>query len=289
MRGFLPALCLLSAALPAMAWKAPTHAEWAALQGREPFAGMLRAGIPLPPSREEAMEAAPLRFGLERDVLKYALVCRTAAAKAARNRISPELNRSIANLARSCGGPALFIEYLELMASDKLSNRQQYELRQAFNYLVQETYGVDMLQMRVFSESLQLPGKQHLDYMVKLPVSFMFDQVPAEPPTREMLLPDIRTMTTVLRQCQELLDRVQDQASADAAAEQLKGLLPLWSTIQRTRVHSSTMSVQFLPHENLALQLLDSITSRLVATRRRLHEKQWFGSSRLMVMDELFR
>ena len=289
MRGVLPALGVLLAGLPAAAWETPTHAEWAAMLGQESFAGMLEAGIPLPPSREEAMAAAPLRYGLQREAIKYALVCRTAAAKAARNRISPELNQAVAGLARRRGAPELFCRYLELMAGQELGRRQEYELRQAFQYLVRESYGVDMLQIRLFSEGLQLPEKAHLAFMLSLPVAFMFDPEPAEEPAREVLMSDIRTMTHVLRRCQEILGGVHDRASADAAAEQLKGLLPLWSTTLRTRVHARTMAVQFLPHENLALQLLDSTTAALLATRRRLHEKQWFNSARLVAMDELFR
>ena len=235
------------------------------------------------------MAAAPLRYGQEREAIKYALTCRVSAAKAARNRISPELNQTVADLARHRGAPALFCQYLDLMAGQTLSRRQEYELRQAFNYLVLETYGVDMLQIRVFSESLQLPQKEHLSYMMSLPVAFMFDPEPKQPPTREELMPDIRTMTTVLRQCNEILSKVTSRATADAAAEQLKTLLPMWSTTLRTRAHARTLAVQFQPHENLSLQLLDSTTSTLLKTRRRLHEKHWFGSVRLQAMDELFR
>ena len=290
MQGFRSALCLLlCAGASAMAWDAPTQHEWDAMLGREPFEEIAKAGIPLPPSRAEAMSASPLRYGRERAAIKYALVCRTAAAKAARNRISPELNKTTAELGRHRGAPELFCQYLELMAGQSLSRRQEYELRQAFNYLVGETYGVDMLQMRVFSESLCLPEKQHLAYMLSLPVAFMFDQAPAEPPAREALLAEVRTMTTVLRQCNEILGKVTDGATADAAAEQLKSLLPLWNTTLRVRAHAHSISVQFLPHEKLALQLLDSTSAALIETRRRLHGKQWFGSARLFAMDELFR
>ena len=289
MQGFRSALCLLlCAGASAMAWDAPTQHEWDAMQGREPFEEIAKAGIPLPPSRAEVMSASPLRYGQERAAIKYALVCRVAAAKAARNRISPELNKTTAELGRHRGAPVLFCQYLELMAGQRLSRRQEYELRQAFDYLVRETYGVDALQMRVFSESLRLPEKQHLAYMLSLPVAFMFDLASAEPPARDSLMADVRTMTTVLRECNEILSRVVDGTTADAAAEQLKSLLPLWNTTLRVRAHAHSISVQFLPHEKLALQLLDSTSAALIETRRRLHEKQWFGSARLFAMDELF-
>ena len=290
MQGFRSALCLLlCAGVSAMAWEAPTQHEWDAMLGREPFEEIAKAGIPLPPSRAEAMSAAPLRYGLERWGIKYALVCRISSSKMDRNRISPELNKATAVIARRSGAPKLFCRYLELMADLSLSRRQEYALRQAFNYLVEETYGVDMLQIRVFSEGLRLPDKQHLAYMSSLPVAFMFDMAPATRPSRERLLSDINIMTQVLRQCNEILEKVTDAASADAAAEQLKLLLPLWCTTQQTRVHLADMGGQFLPYEAWALQLLDSTTSGLMATRRRVHEKKWYGSARLLSMDELFR
>ena len=289
MQGFRSALgLLLCAGASAMAWEAPTQHEWDAMQGREPFEEIAKAGIPLPPSRAEAMSASPLRYGQERVAVKYALACRMSVAKAARNRISPELNKTTAELARHCGAPALFCKYLELMAGQRLSRRQEYELRQAFDYLVREVYEVDTLQMRVFSESLSLPEKQHLTYMLSMPVAFMFDQAPEEPPARETLMADVRTMTTVLRKCNEILGKVTDGTTADAAAEQLKSLLSLWNTTLRVRAHAHSISVQFLPHEKLALQLLDSTSAALIETRRRLHGKQWFGSARLFAMDELF-
>ena len=289
MQGFRSALCLLlCAGASAMAWDAPTQHEWDAMLGREPFEEIAKAGIPLPPSRAEAMSASPLRYGQERVAIKYALACRMSAAKAARNRISPELNKTTAELARHRGAPALFCKYLELMAGQSLSRRQEYELRQAFDYLVREVYGVDTLQMRVFSESLRLPEKQHLAYMLSLPVAFMFDLAPAEPPVRESLLAEVRTMTTVLRQCNEILSKVVDGATADAAADQLKLLLPLWNTTLHVRAHARSISVQFLPYEKLALQLLETTSAALIETRRRLHKKQWFGSARLFAMDELF-
>ena len=290
MQGFRSALCLLlCAGVSAMAWEAPTQHEWDAMLGRDPFEEIAKAGIPLPPSRAEAMSAAPLRYGQERCGIKYALVCRISSSKIDRNRISTELNKATAAIARRSGAPELFCQYLELMADQSLSRRQEYELRQAFNYLVGETYGVDMLQMRVFSESLDLPAKQHLAYMAGLPVAFMFDRPSAEPPARDVLLSDICTMTNVLRQCNETLGKVTDPASAELAAEQLKTLLPLWNTTLRTREHVRNMSVQFLPHEKLALQLLESTTRSLIASRRRLLEKKWFGSVRLEAVDELFR
>ena len=78
MRGALPAL-FLAASLPLVAWEAPSHSELAAVLGNEALAAVLDAGLPLPPTREEARAAAGWRYWLERDALKRAMVYRTMA------------------------------------------------------------------------------------------------------------------------------------------------------------------------------------------------------------------
>lgn len=285
----LPALLFCVASVSAMAWELTPQNMQAAVQG-DPLAETIAdAGLPLPPTRLEAQVAAGLRYGLERSAIKRCLVYRTSLAKSARNRISPEINRSTAAMAKHLGAPALFGQYLELMADDTLSRRQQYALNQAFNYLVRETYSIDALLIRVVSESLQLPPAEHVAWLLQLPVAHMFDQTPPALPPRERLLADVQTMTSVLRSCDTILRSVHDRATADAAALRLQELLPLWNTTLALRAHSKQAKLSFTPAENFAVQLLDTTTSAVYQTRQRLHENDWFGSTRLRVADELLR
>lgn len=288
MRGLLPAL-VLAASLPLAAWEAPSPSELAAVLGDEVYAAALESGMPLPPTREEAMAAAGWRYGLERDALKRAMVYRTSRAKAERNRITVENNKITAILAEHCGAPELFCRYLRLLADETLSRRQQYALNQALNYLLQETYGVDTLQIRLVSESLDLAPADHMLYMLQMPVGGMYDMVSEGPLPDGRLLADLQTMMDVLRHANEVLLTVHDRASAEAAAVALQQLLPLWCTTRQLRLLMRLGKIHFTPAEKLALQLLETTTARVIETRKRLHAARWYESTCLQTVDELLR
>lgn len=280
---------LVAASLPLGAWEAPTSGEMAALLGQEPHLTMLESGQLLPLTAESTRQKRNFRFDLERKAMKLVLVYRTGLAKAARGRITAENNQACAAMARRLEAPALFTRYLELLSSNELSRREQYAVNQAFRYLVQDVYGIDSLQIRLVSESVQLPPAQHMLFLLQLPVESMFDMIPMVLPPREKVLPDIQLMTTVLRKVNNELKTVRDQRTADAAAQSLLPLLPLWCTTQQTRYHASAISGSLTPAENMAVQLLNSTLDYLVATRKALSEQKWYGSTRLQTIDELFR
>lgn len=280
-------LCCVS--LPLWGWEAPSQNELAALMGQEPQATALENDIPPPPTREEARKRGGYRYDLERKAIKQVLLYRTSMAKSERGRITPENNLASAGMARRMGAPDMFCRYLELMGSNTLSRRQQYALNQALRLLLQDTYGIDTLQMRLISESVQKPAPQHMLFMLQLPAGAMFDMVPLQLPPRERVLSDIQLMTRVLRQADEILRQVHDPRSADAAAMQLQALLPLWETTMQSRYHAAQVAEMLGPAERLATQLLNAVSARLVQTRRALHEQKWYGSSTLQTIDELLR
>ncbi|MBR5331163.1 MAG: hypothetical protein IKV13_06695 [Akkermansia sp.] len=288
MRGVLPAL-FLATSLPLVAWEMASRSELAAVLGDEVRAAVLEAGLPLPPTREEAQAAAGWRYGLERDAIKRAMVYRTSRIKAERNRITPENNKVTASLARHCGAPELFCQYLKWQVDDTLSRRQQYALNQALQNLLQETYGIDALQIRLVSESLNLAPSDHLLYMLQMPVGGMYDMVSLSPLPSGQLLADIQMMTDVLRRANEVLLTVRDRASAEAAALALQQLLPLWNTTQQARMLMQQGKISPTPAEKLALKLLDTSTVRIVKTRKELQAARWYESTCLQTVDELLR
>ena len=283
----LPALLTLQS-LPLMAWEAPAQNELAALFGEDPQATILQCGLPQVPTREEARRVG-YRYELERAAMKRALLFRTVLAKSNRGRIFAETNAATAEMARQWGAPAAFCRQLELLASGELSRRQEYAAERALRLLVAETYGVDTLQMRLLAENLNLPQLELMNYMMQLPVGGMFDLVPGQPTPLPQVLGDIMTMTTVLRQANDILRTVRDARSADAAAARLQDLLPLWSTTQQTRYHRAAISAGMDTASQWAAQLLENTTAALIQTRRSLHDKDWYGSTRLEAIDELLR
>lgn len=288
MSGVLPAL-FLATSLPLVAWEMPSRSELAAVLGDEVRAAVLEAGLPLPPTREEAQAAAGWRYGLERDALKRATVYHTSRTKSERNRITPENNKVTATLARHCGAPELFCQYLKWQADDTLSRRQQYALNQALNLLLQETYGIDTLQIRLVSESLNLIPADHLLYMLQMPMGGMYEMVPRQQLPTGQLLADVQTMADVLRCANEILLTVRDRATAEAAAVAMQQFLPLWNTTHQARLLMQQGEIRFTSAEKLALQLLESATARIVETRKVLHAAHWYESSCLQTVDELLR
>lgn len=288
MRVALSAVLLLSC-LPLQAWQLPAPREMAALRGEAPYSIALEAGVPLPPTPEEARASAGYRYGLERLALKRAMVFRTSCAKAERNRITPENNRATAALARQLGAPELFAQYLELLASDTISRRQTYAVQRALSSLLRYSYGIDALQIRLLSESLELPQKQHTPYMLQMPLGGLYDFVSESDMKREMLMQDMQLITQILRLVHAELLKVHDRASADAAADALQSYILLWSTTSSGRGLLRNGNITLSPAEKLSLQLLESTAASLYSTRRALFEAEWYDSASLRSVDEIFR
>lgn len=286
MRWMLPILTWVTA-LPLAAWVLPTQNEWAAVQGEEALLTIAECGIPLPPTQAEAR--ADVRYGCRQAGLKRALVYLTSRAKAERNRVSPEIRKTTAALARSCGAPELFSQYLELQAAGTLSRRQLYALEQALDYLVREVYGIDKLQLRVLSENLNLAPAEHMLYMLHIPTAGMYDLVPDEPPAQGMLLSDIQTMTHVALRADNILRQVRDRSGADAASLALLELLPLWGTTQPSQHHKEAFMGKLTVAEQLAVKMYETVKARLIQTRQELSRKNWYDSPCLEVIDELLR
>lgn len=280
MRGVL-AVLFLASAFSVKGWELPTPAELAAVQGEYPFAAALEAGLPLPPTRDEARRAGVLPYEQARLALKKVMLLRTSRAKAERRRITPENNRLMAVLAQQAGAPAVFCRYLALLADDSLSRRQQYVVNQLLQHFLQQVYGIDELQMRLLSEAVDLPADEHAHFLLQLPLQGMFDLVPAKSLAVEENLADLHFMTTLLREAGAGLLKVRDAATADAAAQELQQLLPLWNTTWQTRSMLQEGTLPQLPAISLSLQQLDASTSRLMTTLRLLAEARWYGSKRL--------
>lgn len=286
MRWMLPILTWVTA-LPLAAWVLPTQNEWAAVQGEETLLTIAECGIPLPPTQAEAR--ADVRYGCRQAGLKRALVYLTSRAKSERNRVSPEIRRTTAVLARSSGAPELFCRYQEMLASGTLSRRQTYAVEMALEYLVAEVYGVDNLQLRLVSEALNLPPAEHLLYMLQMPLAGVYDLMPKNPPPREWILSDIQTMTRVMVEAAEILSQVRDRAGADAASVALQELLPLWGSSQQTRHHFNAFKNQLTMAEQLAMKLYEASRAQLLKRRRELLQNKWYDSPCLEVIDELLR
>lgn len=288
MRGAIPVL-LMAVAMPSVAWELPSQNELAAVQGESLQLALCESGIPLPPTRQEARQRAGHHLGLERWAVKKCLVYRTSRAKSERYRLTPENNAATARLARQLGVSDIFCRYLELLAGGGLSRREEYLVNQALQGMLREVYGIDTLQIRLLSESLDLPASQHMQFMMALPVYGMFDLVPDTPPSTGRVMADMQIMAPLMRQMAQVLRTVCDEKTADAAAAELLALLPVWNTTLRTRQALVKQEIKLSTFEQMLMPLLNTAFEQVVQERRRLGAADWFGSACLRSVDELFR
>lgn len=275
--------------MPTVAWELPSQNELAAAQGESLQLALREAGIPLPPTRHEAQRMAGHHLGMERGAVKKCLVYRTSRAKSERYRITPENNAATARLARQLGVSDIFCRYLELLAGGGLSRREEYLVNQALQGMVREIYGIDALQIRLLSESLDLPATQHMQFMMGLPVDAMFDMEPEALPSTGQVMADMQTMAPLMRQVAQVLRTACDKKTADAAATELLALLPVWNTTLRTRRAFVKQEIKLSAFEKMLMPLLNTALEQVVQERRRLAANDWFGSAGLRSVDELFR
>ena len=273
------------ALLPLAAWELPRQHELAAVYGQQPMLSIASAGIPLPPARQELPGGAAQ--GRQRQALKQALIYQAARAKAEHYRVTRANYQTTAALARQHGAPELFVRYQEMLASDTLSRREEYLVSQAQNLLVQGAYGIDTLQIRLLSEALQLPAPAHGAYLQKLPKGGLCEEIPQQPLSEEQVVADLQTMTQVLRGLEKELQGVSSRSTADAAAERLLELLPLWNTCRQTREQLAGQSGNPLAGR-LSRQMFETAHASVGRLRKQLDEQDWHHSPSLRFVDELF-
>ena len=288
MRVLLPAV-FCAAAMPLAAWEGLSATEMAAIRGEEPMATALAQAVPLPPVREEIPDKTGFRFAKEQLALKRAVIYSTVRAKGERYRVSRDNYLATAELARQHGAPAIYCRYLELLSAETLNRRQEYAVSRAVQYLLQEAYGIDILQIRLIVEICHLPVKDLLAFMQQMPLHGMFDMVSVLPPPTERIASDLLAMAEVMGKASRLFSGVHDIKTADEAAFELLRLLPLWNTTMNTRAYMHEAKVEYSPVEIVALRFLNAQRAQYFKFRQSLVEKDWYGSTRLQTIDSLLR
>lgn len=283
LRGLLA--LFFGAMLPLAAWELPGANELAALYGQEPMLSIASAGIPLPPTRDEV---PGLQHGRQAFAIKQALTYQISLAKAERRRVSLDNYRATSLFARKAGAPRLFSCYQDLLAGNELSPREDYQVNRALNLLIIGGYGVDALQLRLLSESLELPATEHTRYLLQLPKAALAEQIAAGRPSAEDRISDFQMMSQVLQHVNAELGKVTNQATADAAAANLLAHLPLWNTALRTRVLIGE-NYDMTPAEKQSIDEMFAMAELIGRTRAALAEKEWYQSPRLRFVDSLFR
>ena len=260
-----------------------TGAWQAALAEQSPYAELMDAGVPLPPTRADVAKLPAVEFVHRQTALKQVLLTRNVRSYAEHKRVSDANLLASARLADELGAPPQLAVYLRLLAADTLSSRQRYWVREALDCLI-EAYLVDALRMRYFVEFSALSEAQLEDLLSWLPLQATFNLVPVTQ-DEATVVADYQLLRGVYAQLLAAYQSAQDKESADAAAE---------TALQPFILHETTTYTRpFAPQElkdrlaPLYGRLLTAPALALQQERKRLRENDYFGSLRLRLLDLL--
>ena len=255
----------------------------AALAEEAPYAELMEAGMPLPPTREDVARLSAVEFLHRQTAIKHVLLTLNVRAFAEFKRISDANWLASARLADELGAPPRFAAYLRLLAADTLSSRRRYLVQTALEKLL-SAYLVDELQMRYFVEFSALSDEGLESLLTWLPLPAVFNLVPVVQ-DESVVAADYRLLSSVYAQLLAAYQSVHDKASADAAAD---------AALQPLVLHESTAYTRLFAPQELKERLaplyghvLAAPALALQAERKRLRENDYFGSLRLRLLDLL--
>lgn len=255
----------------------------AAFAAESPYAELMDAGVPLPPTRTDVARLSAGEFERRQTAIKQVLFTRNVRAYAEQKRISDANLQASARLADELGAPPQLSAYLRLLASDTLSNRRRYLVQTALDNLV-ASYLVDELQMRYFVEFSAL-SEAELETLLKwLPLQAVFNLVQVVQ-DESLVAADYCLLRAVYEKLLAAYQSAQDRESADAAADAALQAFILHESTAYTRLFApQELKERFAP---LYGQALSAPALALQNERKRLRENDYFGSLRLRLLDLL--
>ena len=230
---------------------------------------------------EQIRTMPPEQWETERCAMKRVMLLRMLFLVHDRYRSTPEHSAECLALARQLQAPKAYIALLE--AEAPLSGRNHYEHQRAMSQLM-NAYALDELSARLLAESVRCDEKQARELVEWLPMQHVFNLVPGTKPD----LQDITNQLQALRELFECMEKeyagVKDRASADAAADALLTALPFLTESAHVRLIIRKQQSTDLPGYH---QIVQPIENKLNELRIRLIESAFYGSKRLIAMDEL--
>ena len=160
----------------------------------------------------------------------------------------------------------------------------QLKHQQALHKLVL-SYGVDALQIRLFVEGLPFTTDELSGIASWLPLESVFNMVTLDTNTAEEDISfQLTTVADTYARIADAYEAVSNRAQADAAAQELLGVLPLVDATYPVRLMLQQKDVRILP---LYERIVQPVLERFVPIRRRLMESDFYGSRRLAAVDYL--
>ena len=240
--------------------------------------------LPQLPTREEVLKLPAEQQLAAREAVKRVVFARLVRQKEDARRLTRENSAACVALARQLNAPQALVELLQMEAEQQLSGRLLYDHRLAFNNLVR-AYGVDALQIRLFTEGMHVSDKDLREICDWLPKEHLFNLVPETPVPTEELLVQLSLLGEIYAQIDHLYKGVTDKEQADAAAQSLLDSLQSFDATAPVR---KVLIDRKVPRVTAVFQqLLLPIMQQLSEQRTRLQQADFFGSRHLAALDYL--
>lgn len=242
-------------------------------------------GLPLPPTADE-VNALPAEERVRQAcAIKRVHLLQQLQLIADRYTMTDGNRMASVSMAIKLNAPAVYIQMLQAEAGNVLSTRQYRVLRDSYERLY-ELYGVDVVGIRFFAESELASLEELADMSATLPLASLFNLVKVESLTAEQLALDLQEVSQVFTGLTTLYSGISDAEQAAAVIPQVQELVQRFAKVYPgLALAPDSIRNQLAPAYTLKIKPL---LPALISQRQRLREENFYGVSRLKVLDYFF-
>ncbi len=242
-------------------------------------------GLPLPPTADEVNAlSADVRLQ-QASAIKRVHLLQQLQFIADGHTMTDGNRMATVYLAMKLDAPQAYIQMLQAEANQVLSTVQYRVLRRAYDRLF-EVYGVDALGIRFFAESELASLEELSDMSGEIPLESLFNLVKVDSITTAQAAEDLQEVAQVYMELSRIYAEVTDAEQASAVVPQVLELVKRFGKVYPgLAMAPDSIRSQLSAAYSLKIQ---PVLPALITQRRRLQEENFYGNSRLKVLDYFF-
>lgn len=242
-------------------------------------------GLPLPPTADEVNAlSADVRLQ-QASAIKRVHLLQQLQFIADGHTMTDGNRMATVYLAMKLDAPQAYIQMLQAEANQVLSTVQYRVLRRAYDRLF-EVYGVDALGIRFFAESELASLEELSDMSGEIPLESLFNLVKVDSITTAQAAEDLQEVAQVYMELSRIYAEVTDAEQASAVVPQVLELVKRFGKVYPgLAMAPDSIRSQLSAAYSLKIQ---PVLPPLITQRQRLREENFYGNSRLKVLDYFF-
>lgn len=242
-------------------------------------------GLPLPPTADE-VDALSADVRLQQaSAIKRVHLLQQLQFIADGHTMTDGNRMATVYLAMKLDAPQAYIQMLQAEANQVLSTVQYRVLRRAYDRLF-EVYGVDALGIRFFAESELASLEELSDMSGEIPLESLFNLVKVDSITTAQAADDLQEVAQVYMELSRIYAEVTDAEQASAVVPQVLELVKRFGKVYPgLAMAPDSIRSQLSAAYSLKIQ---PVLPALITQRQRLREENFYGNSRLKVLDYFF-